>query len=80
MKTNIVLATLILTLGLLIGVGVTWPLLNQYLELKTTEVKNTAIDQCSQNAVSKWTDEKNKAEITEPYQPAYDRCMKNKGY
>jgi hypothetical protein len=61
-------------------VGVAWVKIDQYLEFKSRELKVIAIDQCGKIATSKWQDAKNNTEVTETYQPAYEKCLKDKGY
>jgi len=45
---------------------------DDYLKIK-------AVDECIRSATVKWTDPSNAAEITEPYKPAYEECLKTKG-
>lgn len=49
-------------------------------QLAEKKLRIEAVDQCDKVASVKWISSKDNSEVTEPYQPAFDKCMKNKGY
>ena len=51
-----------------------------YLSLREREVKIQAVADCAKTASSTWKDIKNNSDVTEPYKPAYDQCLQDKGY
>ena len=53
---------------------------NKSLMITERKTKNEAVTECGKIAVSRWVDKNNGAEITEPYLPAFEKCMKDKGY
>lgn len=51
-----------------------------YLSLRERELKIQAVSDCAKTASSTWKDLKNNSDVTEPYKPAYDQCLKDKGF
>jgi len=50
------------------------------LELEQEKLLMEAVDGCSKIATGRWIDRNTGAEIIEPYKPAYEKCLKDKGY
>lgn len=50
------------------------------LELEKKSLFVKAIDTCSHVSRATWIDKQTGSEIIEPYQPAYEKCMKDLGY
>ena len=67
-----------LVAGLVVGQGA-----RSYFQKKSSieqkRLVNDAVDGCLKAGSAKWTDQNNGAEITALYQPAFDKCMKDKG-
>lgn len=69
-----------LVAGLLIGQGA-WSYYVKKGEIDQKRLVQDAIDGCLKAGTTSWTDGANSnAYISAPYEPAYDKCMRDKGY
>jgi len=74
---NTKLIQTIIIAGVLLGLGfMAKQTLDIYLEKK---LLNEAVGQCAQISTGSWKT-RDGSEVKEPYWPAYEKCMKEKGY
>ncbi len=84
MESKFVIPTLIFSVASIIIVFIISVFANKTFEamllFREKELMVTAVDQCAKIAVAKWIDPKDNSEITEPFKPTYEKCLKDKGF
>lgn len=78
MKLNsFTVSLLVLLLAFLISFTFYW---KRTTEIEAKKLYVQAVDECQKTAKMNWTDQNNGSQVTEPYKPAYEKCLKDKGY
>ena len=78
-KQENIIAGAFIGAAIVITVLLLMPKVDRWLEIKQEQVTNQAIESCGLSANVVWEDAENGAQVTEPYDPAYQECLRDKG-